>query len=154
MGRTRRGSSCIRILGLASVSIACTTRSRVVISQRKRDRRFERGQVARDPEGSGFGTSATSKSKGAQRDREVPSCDGTHGSCVERNTWHRAFGARRLEEQVFGITSSDTPRIDRGLSAFGTSAIERLRAGSLISRPRETRSPEFRREDRVELYCG
>jgi hypothetical protein len=97
--------------GLASASVTCTWISRVVIPRSDWNRPSLEGQVARDPEGSGFGTSATSKSKGAQRDREVPSCDGTHGSCVERNTWHRAFGARRLEEQVFGIANSDTPRL-------------------------------------------
>jgi hypothetical protein len=64
------GPSCIGISGLASASIACTMRSRVVISRLKRDRRFECGQVARDPAESGFGTSAVSTLKGARRNRE------------------------------------------------------------------------------------
>jgi hypothetical protein len=68
--------------------------------------------VARDPEDSGLGTSAFSKSKGARRKREVASCDGTHGDCVEYNTWHRAFGARSVEGQVFDIVSDDIPRFD------------------------------------------
>jgi hypothetical protein len=82
-----------------------------VISRLKRDRRFECGQVARDPVESGFGTSAVSALKGARRNRESASRDGSHGDCVEYRTWHRVFGARRLEKQVFGITSGDNPRL-------------------------------------------
>jgi hypothetical protein len=45
--------------------------------------------VARDPEESGFGTSVFSKSKGARRNSEAPSCDGSHGDGAEDSTWHR-----------------------------------------------------------------
>jgi hypothetical protein len=54
--------------------------------------------VARDPVESGFGTSAVPALKGARRNHESASRDGSHGDCVEYRTWHRGFGARRLEK--------------------------------------------------------
>jgi hypothetical protein len=55
--------------------------------------------VARDPKESGLGTSVFSKSKGARRNNEAPSCDGSHGDGAEDNTWHRtsAFGVLKGE---------------------------------------------------------
>jgi hypothetical protein len=89
----------IGISGLASARVACTSKSRVAIPRFNRSRRSSEGQVARDPEESGLGTSAFSKSKGARRNSEVPSCDGSHGDGVEDNTWHRAsaFGVLKGE---------------------------------------------------------
>jgi hypothetical protein len=56
--------------------------------------------VARDPEESGLGTSVFSKSKGARRNSEAPSCDGSHGDGAEDSTWHRtsAFGVLEGEK--------------------------------------------------------
>jgi hypothetical protein len=77
--------------------------------------------VARDPEESGLDTSAFSKSKGERRDSEVPSCDGSHGDCMEYRTWHRHFGTRGSGIQGFNIASSDIPRltVDHRGSGFG-----------------------------------
>jgi hypothetical protein len=66
--------------------------------------------VARDPEESGLGTSAFSRSKGARRNSEAPSCDGSHGDCVEYNTWHRHLGTRGSEIQGLDIASGDIPK--------------------------------------------
>jgi hypothetical protein len=67
--------------------------------------------VTRDSVESGLGTSAISALKGARRDHESASRDGSHEDCVGNHTWHRVFGARGLEEQIFGIASSDNPRL-------------------------------------------
>jgi hypothetical protein len=58
--------------------------------------------VARDPEDSGLGTSAFARPKGARGNREIASCEGSHGDRAEDDTWHRAsaFGGLKGE----GIT--------------------------------------------------
>jgi hypothetical protein len=66
--------------------------------------------VARDPEESGLGTSAYSRSKGTWRNGEAASCDGSHGDGVEYNTWHRHLGTRGSELQGLGIASGDIPK--------------------------------------------
>jgi hypothetical protein len=55
--------------------------------------------VARYPEDSRLGTSAFLKSKGARRNNEVLSCDGSHGGEAEDDMWHRAsaFGVLKGE---------------------------------------------------------
>jgi hypothetical protein len=89
----------IGISGLASARNTCTSKSRIAIPRFNRSRQSLEGQVARDPEDSGLGTSAFSKSKGARRNSEVPSCDGSHGDGAEDGTWHRAsaFGVLKGE---------------------------------------------------------
>jgi hypothetical protein len=57
---------------------------RVTIPRFNRSRQSSEGQVARDPEESGLGTSALSKSKGARRNSEIASCDGPHRNSAER----------------------------------------------------------------------
>jgi len=63
--------------------------------------------VARDPQDLGLGISVFAKSKGARRNRKSANCDGSHGDCVEYNTWHQALSARVSDIQVFGIASGD-----------------------------------------------
>jgi hypothetical protein len=55
---------------------------------------------------------------------------------VGYHTWHRVFGARGLEEQVFGIASSDNPRLttDHRESGSRRSAARRCVASFAISR--------------------
>jgi hypothetical protein len=90
---------CIGISGLVSARNTCTSKSRIAIPRFNRSRQSLEGQVARDPEDSGLGTSAFVKSRGARRSREAASCDGSHGVCVEYHTWYRAsaFGGMKGE---------------------------------------------------------
>jgi hypothetical protein len=53
--------------------------------------------VARDPEESGLDTSAFSKSKGARRNCEAASCDGSHGDGAEDSMWHHTSVFRVLK---------------------------------------------------------
>jgi hypothetical protein len=59
--------------------------------------------VARDPKESGFDTSVFSKSKGARRNSESPSCDGSHGDGAEDCTWHRTSTFGGLEGEQIAI---------------------------------------------------
>jgi hypothetical protein len=78
---------------------ACSLKSRVAISRVIRDRRSERGQVARDPGESGLGTSAFSELKGPWRKSEPRVATGPTGIAWSANTWHRtsAFGVLKGE---------------------------------------------------------
>jgi hypothetical protein len=68
------------------------------------------GQVAQDPQDSGLGISAFAKLKGARRNSESASCEGSHRNCVEYSTWHRHLGTRGSKIQRLGITSGDVPK--------------------------------------------
>jgi hypothetical protein len=99
--------------GLASARSTCTSKSRMAILRFNRSHQSLEGQVARDPEDSGLGTSVFAKSKGARINRKAASCDGSHGDCVEYNTWHRASALGVWRRKVFDIVSGDIQRVDR-----------------------------------------
>jgi hypothetical protein len=87
-------SSYFDTSGLVSARVTCTSKSQIAIPRFNRSRQSSEGQVAQDPEGLRFGTSAFSQSKGAREHSEIPSCEGSHGDGAEGDTWRRdpAFG--------------------------------------------------------------
>jgi hypothetical protein len=80
-----------------------------VISRLNRDRRLERGQVARDPAESGFGTSAFSTLEGARRTAKSRVATGPTET-VWSITRGIGIGTRGSGIQGLDIASGDIPK--------------------------------------------
>ena len=68
----------IRSSAFVGVRVSCSLKSWFAISRSRWNRWSYRGHVARDSRESGFGTSRFLVSKELQRNRETPSCEGSH----------------------------------------------------------------------------